>query len=44
MSTLAWSLLGVLGFVVGYGVGVMHAVVVRERRAAARRDRAVRHH
>lgn len=44
MSRYLWCLLPAVGFVVGYGVGVIRVVVVQERRRAAWRDRALRHH
>lgn len=40
---MAWGL-GVVGFALGYGVGLVHLGVVRRRRSAAWRDRALRHH
>lgn len=43
MRWLEWSVV-VVGLVLGYGVGVLHLAAVRRRRAAAWRDRAIRHH
>ena len=43
MRAIEWGLVG-LGVILGYVLGWLHIRVIRVRRAAAWRDRALRHH